>query len=176
MTSPLVVRCQANTYNGFRSHDIVNEKNDIYTPFLHTLAKEVKSQPLVVQKKFFKLLQKVQFAMVPLMTASKVHAEENINFPLLDKAYGLDILPDEVVTIMIQLIIGCGILGVVFAILCLMIAGGYRMIGQTDKAQMWSVDIIKGLGQVLLSPVIILLLVTLTGLVFKNIPGLDIFF
>jgi hypothetical protein len=176
MASPLVVRCQAKTYDGLRSSTLIDKKDDMYAPFLQTLAKEVKSQPLVVRKKFIKLLQRTQLLIAPLLIAPKAHAEENINFPLLEKAYGLDILPDEIVTILIQLIIGCGILGVAFAILCLMIAGGYRMIGQSDKAQMWSVDIIKGLGQVLLAPVIILLLVTVTALVFRNIPGLDIFF
>lgn len=179
MTNQLVIRCQAKTYDSFRCVTFVHErekKEDMYAPFLRTMVKEVNQQPLAVKRKFVKLLQKAQLLLMPLLLTHKVHAQENIDFPLLEKAYGLDILPDEVVTILIQMITACGIIGVAFAIICLMIAGGYRMIGQTDKARLWSVDIIKGLGQILLAPVIILLLVTITGFMFKNIPGLSAFY
>lgn len=172
----LVIRCQAKTYNGVRSV-VLNKPEEMYQPFMQAMIKEVSNQPYIVQKKLVRLLQKTQLLLAPFLVAPKAHAEGgDIQFPILEKAYGLDILPDEVVNILIQLIVGCGILGVAFAILCLMIAGGYRMIGQTDKARLWSVDIIKGLGQILLAPVIILLLVTVTALIFRNIPGLDTFF
>lgn len=177
MAASLVVRCQAETYSGLRRITLLNkEEKELYAPFIQAVVKEVNQQPLIVKKRFIQLMQKTQLLLIPFISTTQVHAEERITFPLLEKAYGLDILPDEVVTIIIQLIIGCGILGVAFAILCFMIAGGYRMIGQADKARMWSVDIIKGLGQILLAPVIILLLVTITSLVFRNIPGLDLFF
>lgn len=152
------------------------DSDNFYTPFINDIVKEVKQQPLRVQKKFYRLLTGVQAFAIPMMAATKAHAQENIDFPLLEKAYGLDILPDEIVTILVQVIIGCGILGVAFAMICLMVAGGYRVMGNRDKASTWSEDIIKGLGQILLAPVIILILVTLTGFMFQNIPGLDIFF
>ena len=143
--------------------------------FMEALTKEVKNQPKHIQKRFYKILRNSYLVALPLLITPQAHAQK-IGFPQLDKAQGLDILPPEVMDILIQLIIAAGILGVAFAILCLMVAGGYRMIGQSAKAQNWSTDIIRGLGQVLLAPVIILILVTITSLVFKNVPGLDLFF
>lgn len=144
--------------------------------FIDAIAKEVEKKPKSVQKRFFKILRNSYLLVIPLLTTQKAHAAGATNIPLFDKAYSLDILPQEIVTILIQLIVAAGILGVAFAMLCLMVAGGYRMIGQTDKARNWSSDIIRGLGQILLAPVIILILVTLTSLIFRNVPGLDIFF
>jgi uncharacterized membrane protein YdfJ with MMPL/SSD domain len=143
--------------------------------FMEVLAKEVKNQPRHVQRRFYKILRNSYLVILPLLITPHAHAQK-IGFPQLDKAHGLEILPPEIMDILIEIIIAAGVLGVAFAILCLMIAGGYRMIGQSMKAQNWSTDIIKGLGQVLLAPVIILILVTITSLVFRNVPGLDLFF
>lgn len=165
--SSLLIRCQANTYKGYQ--EIVLQEN--VPSFIELAIKEV-NQLSFIQKRKLQHLLTLSLLLIP----SQVSAQEDIKFPLLKKAYGLDILPDDIVTILIELIIGCGIIGVALSILCLMIAGGYRMLGQTDKARTWSVDIIKGLGQILLAPVIILILVTVTGLVFHNIPGLELFF
>lgn len=140
--------------------------------FIETIAKEVKSQPKSVQKRFYKILKVTYLSAIPLLVTSKAHA----NYPLLDGSYESKILPSEIVDILKEIILAAGVIGVLFAILLLMISGGYRMIGQRDKAQSWSKDIIGGLGMVLLSPVIILILVTLTSLIFRNVPGLDIFF
>ena len=179
--NPLVIRCQAKTHDKFVQVVLSEpkkekQKDDLCQPFLETMVKEVKRQPYIVQKKFIQLMQMVQIGIAPFLATPKAYAAEHIRFPILDKAYGLDILPDEVVDLLIQIIVGCGILGVAFAMLCFMIAGGYRMIGQVDKARTWSVDIIKGLGQVLIGPAIILVLASIVGLIFHNIPGLNIFY
>jgi len=180
----LVVRCQARTYDNRLIQVVVSEskksatidKDDYYTPFIQAAAKEVKQYPLITQRKIFQLLTAAQIGLSSLVVTTEAHAEERIQFPILEKAYELDILPSEIVNLLIQMIIGCGILAVAFAMLCFMIAGTYAMIGQVDKARTWSVNIIKGLGQVLVGPAIILLLTTLAGLIFRNVPGLDIFF
>ena len=90
------------------------------------------------------------------------------NFPLLEKSHGIELLPPEVIDILKQLILAFGTVSVALAILFLMGAGIYRMIGNERKAREWSVNVIKGFGQVLLAPVIILILTTLTALIFKT--------
>lgn len=138
--------------------------------------KQTQSQIKASGKKraFIKRSQKGAI-ILPFLMPMQVHAQGE-GFPLLEGSEGVELLPPEITELLIQLIVACGVIGVAFAIICLMIAGGYRMVGQTDKARLWSVDIIKGLGQVLLAPVIIFLLVTITGLIFKNVPGLGLFF
>ena len=88
----------------------------------------------------------------------------------------IGILPVEIVDLLIDIIVTCGMLGVLLAIICLMIAGGFRIMGQLERAAKWSVDIIKGLGQILLAPVVIILLALITNLVLGGIEGLDLFY
>lgn len=163
------------TFNDGYRVKICNSDSPTIPAFMEVLAKEVKNQPKHIQKRFYKILRNSYLVALPLLITPQAHAQK-IGFPKLDEAEGLEILPPEILNILIELIIAAGILGVAFAILCLMIAGGYRMIGQKMKAQSWSTDIITGLGQILLAPVIILILVTVTSLVFRNVPGLDLFF
>lgn len=162
------------------TYDFTKMKNKkTIKPFETKIKKE---DPIAVavkepfMKEVLKEVTKYSILITPLFLSKKALAQESTGFPMLDKAHGIDILPKEFVDIIIQIIMGCGVVGVGFAIICLMAAGGYRMIGQTDKARLWSMDIIKGLGQVLLAPVIILILVTIVSLVFRNIPALENFF
>jgi len=114
---------------------------------------------------------------IPLLAPTKItQAQEITSFPLLEKSHGIELLPPEVIDILKQLILAFGTVSVALAILFLMGAGVYRMIGNERKAREWSVNVIKGFGQVLLAPVIILILTTLTALIFKNVRGLDAFF
>jgi len=146
-------------------------------PFIEELTKEVKLLPKKVQIRFYTKLKKLSLLIIPILASTKItHAQEITNFPLLEKSHGIELLPPEVIDILKQLILAFGTVSVALAILFLMGAGVYRMIGNERKAREWSVNVIKGFGQVLLAPVIILILTTLTALIFKNVRGLDAFF
>lgn len=155
---------------------IGNPSKQSFSSFIEEIAKEVEMKPKAVQKRFFKILRNTHLLVTPLLvTTQKAHAEQ-MNIPIIDKAYSLEILPDEIVTILLQLIIAGGILGAIFATLCLMVAGGHLMIGNKDKSRGMTTDTIKGLGQILLAPVIIIILWTLTSSLFRNVPSLEVFF
>lgn len=113
--------------------------------------------------------KRLSLLIIPILAPTKItHAQEMTNFPLLEKSHGIELLPPEVIDILKQLILAFGTVSVALAILFLMGAGIYRMIGNERKAREWSVNVIKGFGQVLLAPVIILILTTLTALIFKT--------
>ena len=95
---------------------------------------------------------------------------------MVNQLKDMGILPPDVLNILVDIIVTCGILGVLLAIVCLMVAGGFRMLGQLERARKWSVDVIKGLGQILLAPVIIILLTLLTSMLLGSIEGLDVFY
>lgn len=144
--------------------------------FIEEVVKEVSRQPSYIQKRFIKTALKTLLLSLPLLATTKAHAQTPVGFPILEKSSQSSIIPTEISGILMEIIFAAGALSVALAMLCLIVAGVYRMIGQTEKAQKWSVDIIKGLGQVLLAPIVILVLVTLASLVFKNVPGLERFF
>ena len=179
-----MVRVAIKTYS--QNLDIIPELltsktvvKDTASDFIEKFVKEVNGKPKQVRERFYKILTATYLIALPSLIPMNANAQTqavNLGVPMIDKANSLEILPPEIVTILLQLVVAAGVIGVVFAILCLMVAGGYRMIGQSDKARNWSTDIIKGLGQVLLAPVIILLLVTLVSMMFKKVPGLSVFF
>ncbi|UUV25829.1 MULTISPECIES: hypothetical protein [Lysinibacillus] len=153
-----------------------DHKVDDVIPFINKLSKEVNCLSKKNQKKFYKTLQVVSLSIIPILhSTKKAHAQQMSNYPLLNNKES-DLLPPEIVDILKQLILACGTISVALAILFLMGAGVYRMVGNKVKAREWTVDIIKGFGQVLLAPVIILILATLTALIFKNVHGLEAFF
>ena len=146
--------------------------------FMEGIVKEVKALPLKKQMQFHKLLLKTSMVAIPLMMVSNQASAQTIavDMGILGKAKELDILPTEILQLLMQIIVACGILGILLSMICLIIAGGHRMIGNTSKARSWSIDIIKGLGQILLAPLAIGVLVTLTSLVLGNIEGLNFFY
>lgn len=168
--------------NGIRSMNIngvptVKSKEEEMIPFISNLTKEVNTLPVKKKKKFYKILQTTSITLISMIFSTKnALAQQMSNYPLLSNSKELELLPPEIVDILKQLILTCGTVSVALAIIFLMGAGIYRMIGNKAKAREWTVDIIKGFGQVLLAPVIILILASLTALVFKNVRGLEAFF
>lgn len=165
--------------SSYRVDSSIERNNSLEgSSFIEGIVKEVKTLPLKKQMKFHKLILQTSIAVIPLMAVSNQASAQTVavDMGILDKAKGLDILPTEILQLLTQLIVACGILGVLLSILCLMIAGGLRMTMQTDKAKRWSTDIIKGLGQILLAPLVIATLVTLTSLILGNIDGLSLFY
>jgi len=163
----------------WRGSELKEERKEVdrILPFIKELTKEVTKQPKKIQQRFFAKLKRLSLLIIPILAPTKIaHAQEIISFPFLGKPQGLELLPPEIIDILKQLILAFGTVSVALAILFLMGAGIYRMIGNERKASEWSVNVIKGFGQVLLAPVIILILTTLTALIFKNVHGLNIFF
>lgn len=162
--------------NGVPSVKSIKSKEEMI-PFINNLTKEVNTLPIKKKKKFYNILQTTTIALIPMLySTKKVHAQQMSNYPLLSNSKELELLPPEILDILKQLIMACETISVALAIIFLMGAGIYRMIGNKAKAREWTVDIIKGFGQILLAPVIILVLASLTALVFKNVRGLEAFF
>lgn len=161
----------------FNGREAKRNKADQTLTFIEELTKEVTMQPKKIQQRFYAKLKKLSLLIIPILAPVKIaHAQEMTGFPLLEKSQGIELLPPEIIDILKQLILAFGTVSVALAILFLMGAGVYRMIGNERKASEWSVNVIKGFGQVLLAPVIILILTTLTALIFKNVHGLNMFF
>lgn len=95
---------------------------------------------------------------------------------LFDKASSMGILPVEVVDLIITVLKTCGVLGLLLAMICLVVAGGLRMVGDVERSAMLVQDTIKGLGQIVLAPVIIILLALFTNFMLGGIAGLDLFY
>lgn len=169
-----------------RSHYKVNKKqdlvNDTVIPFIQLIEEEVKLLPKKKQKKYFNLLRIIVMSAVPLTLTKTTNAQmiqtsaKPINIPFIENKSGLGILPPDIFQILIQLIGGAMMLGSLIAILLLIVAGGFKMAGQSDKAKKWITEIIKGLGIILLAPALIVLLVAITSMTLSGIDGLDIFY
>ena len=176
-----------------------------FTPFIQDIVKEVRNLSHPRRTKFYKKLAQVSAIVLPLMVTKNAFAQEmptmtspfvpsalqrqtqvpayadqqqmvQTSASIVDRVKGLDILPPEIVDILIKLVVACGILGVLLAMICLIASGGLKMIGQHEKASKLSSDTIKGLGQVLLAPVIVIILVTITSLALGGIDGLNLFY
>lgn len=176
-----------------------------FTPFMQDIVKEVRNLPQQRRTKFYKKLAQVSAIVLPLVATKNAYAQEmptmtspfvpsflqrqtqvpayadqqqmiQTSASIVDQVKGLDILPPEIVDILIKLVIACGILGILLAMICLVASGALRMIGQREKASSLTRDTIKGLGQVLLAPVIVIILVTITSLALGGIDGLNLFY
>ena len=145
-------------------------------PFIEQMAKEVNLKSKKIQKQFYRELSVICAIATPILSMKKAHAETTMITPMLESGSGLGILPPEIMDILKQLILALGTLSIAVAMLLLMVSGVYRMIGQREKSIRWNTDVLKGFGQVLLAPVIILVLVTIVRLVFGNVRGLEAFF
>ncbi|MFE8701007.1 hypothetical protein ACFYKX_10295 [Cytobacillus sp. FJAT-54145] len=55
--------------------------------------------------------------------------------------------------------------------ICMMLAGGMKIIGLKEKGNSWSKDILKGLIQVISAPVLIWLVVTILRGILSPLPG-----
>lgn len=176
-----------------------------FTPFIQSIVKEVSNLSHQRRAKFYKKLVQVSSIVIPLMATKNAYAQAmptmtspfvpsalqrqtqvpayadqsqmaSVDVSLMDKVKGLDILPPEIVDVLVKLVIACGILGILLAMLCLIASGVMMTIGQREKASKLSGDAIRGLGQILLAPVIVIILVTITSLALGGIDGLNLFY
>lgn len=159
--------------NGVKSSKY-SSKEDSFS-FMESLIEEVNIHPKKTQLKIMKSLQMISISLIPLLHTNQ-NASASILQPLLDSSKTIEILPPEIIDILMQLILACGTIAVALAMILMSVAGIYWMLGNKVKSKQWTEDIIKGFGQVLLAPVIILILASLTVLLFKNVHGLEAFF
>lgn len=159
----------------------VNKKKEEVGTFIQTIVKEVKNAPIKEQKKFIKILTKSYLLLLPFTIMKPVHAQSTITstqklkFPLIDQLYDINLIPNEIVTILIQLIYASGLVGIVLAILLLIFSGVRRSIGQTNESDAMNRNVIYGLSQILLAPILVLLLAAFTMLILGNVNGITIF-
>ncbi|KAA9014887.1 hypothetical protein F4V44_23075 [Niallia endozanthoxylica] len=129
--------------------------------FLQSYLKEVKLAKPKQKKKYKTLLLKtlsVSLSVLVYATPAFAQTEQPTILPEVDSLLKT-----------IQLI--C--LGLVAAVatICLMLAGGLRIVGMGEKAKAWSKEIIKGLIQVISAPVLIWLIITVAKGLFSPLPG-----
>lgn len=152
----------------------IKYKKNPMMPFMEDVAREVKMLTKKKQKKFKKLIT-VSLGIILPFISTEMASAQTMDFPMVGGG-GNEFLPPEIMKILVQLILALGIFGVLLAMGALMAVGAYRMVGNQSKAVAWSKNIIGGLGQVLLAPVIILILTSIVVLLFGNIPQLSIFY
>ncbi len=138
-------------------------RESISINFIATLESEVKANPKQARK--FKHLLSVTSMMCvsmlmladPTMAATTMSPTPNID-------------PDLVNTLMILMLSVAG-LGVLASVVALMMAGVWKMFFGGNQANQWRQEIYRGLGQVLIAPVSVALIVGLAVLLFSTIPA-----
>jgi hypothetical protein len=146
-----------------KSRSLEEKENSANANFLMQLESEVKANPRRA-KKLKTLLSATATMCVsmlivaqPTMAASIVPSQPNID-------------PDLINTLII-LMLTCAGLGVLASVVGLMMAGIWRMFFGGKQADEWRQNIYRGLGQVLLAPVTVALIVGLALLLFSSLPA-----
>jgi hypothetical protein len=146
---------------------LLEERQLITVNFLATLESEVRAKPKQA-KKFIHLLTTTTMVYVsmlmladPTMAASAM-AMAPTPTPNID--------PDLVNTLIILMLSVAG-LGVLASVVALMLAGVWKMFFGGKQSDEWRQNIYRGLGQVLLAPVSVALIVGLAILLFSTIPA-----
>ena len=158
--------------SGYVTSRVAVRNNDSIENFIKSTAKEVESYSIKKKKKLLTITSGILTLLTTMTASSQIAMAENV----VQVDYNSDLIPTEISEILTQLINFAGKIGILIAILLMIIAGCLKMFGQSEKARKWSVDIIKGFGQILLAPLIIMILVTLTRLLLGNVDGLKPFF
>lgn len=151
---------------------IVVREDNSFENFSKSIVKEVESYSTKKRRKLLTITSGILTVLTTMTLSSQMARAENV----VQVDYNSDLIPSEIGEILTQLINFAGKIGILIAILLMIIAGCLKMFGQSEKARKWSVDIIKGFGQILLAPLIIMILVTLTRLLLGNVDGLKPFF
>lgn len=133
--------------------------------FLQTYLKEVRAAPPIQKRKYQSILLKTASVSLSLLvTATPVFAQTS-----------QATIPPEVNSLLQTIQIIC--LGLVagVATICLMLAGGMRMIGLGEKAKSWSKEILKGTLQVISAPVVVWIIITVIKGLLSPLPGFQSF-
>lgn len=80
-------------------------------------------------------------------------------------------LPAEIDAALLKIQLICLGISAGLAVICLMLAGMFKMFGLSSKAQTWTWEIIKGLIQVLIAPVVVGIIVSTGRVLLKPFSG-----
>ena len=131
------------------------------TFFLQNIEKEVINLPKTKQKKLKKTLFAAYQTCLSLILFVK---------PAAATSHTLDtkLIPTDLLDTILQLEILAVVLGVALANITFVGAGIYRILRKEKISREWSVDIIKGLVQILIAPVFITTIIYIISLLFGN--------
>ena len=143
----------------FYVHSTIDKEK--VTFFLQNIEKEVINLPISKQKKWKKSLLTAYQTCLSLILTVK---------PAAAASHQLDtkLIPTDLLDIILQLEILAVILGVALANITFVGAGIYRILRKEKVSREWSVDIIKGLVQILIAPVFITTIIYIISFLFGN--------
>jgi ABC-type Fe3+ transport system permease subunit len=139
---------------------------------IQTLIEEVKKTPRKELKEYRKTIRaflatlSVSFLISPLRsmaTGLPTTAQTGTNLP--NSAEGL---PPELFDILIKLLVIAVASAVILAIILLVVAGVMKMFRKKKEANEWTVDIVKGVIQVITAPTVIFLIYFIAHLLFGS--------
>lgn len=135
-----------------------------------TLVEEVKKLPKNKIREYKRNLQAILATtssfMMALPLKSMANTMQSTGVTTLPKS--AEGMPPEILNLLLMLLViavGCG---VVFAAILLAAAGMSRMLGKRKEAKEWTVDIIKGLIQVLVAVPVVFLIYYIVNLLFSG--------
>ncbi len=133
--------------------------------FIQSYLKEVKAAAPKQKRKYQSILLKTASVSLSVLAAAT---------PVLAQTTQTSI-PTEVESLLQTIQIIC--LGLVagVATICLMLAGGMRMLGLGEKAKLWSKEILKGTLQVISAPVVVWIIITVIKGLLSPLPGFQSF-
>lgn len=136
-------------------------EKDKVTFFLQNFEKEVINLPKTKQKKWKKTLFVAYQTCLSLIIFVK---------PAAATSHTLDtkLIPTDLLDIILQLEIIAVVLGVALANITFVGAGIYRILRKEKISREWSVDIIKGLVQILIAPVFITTIIYIISFLFET--------
>ncbi|MDQ6600850.1 hypothetical protein [Bacillus salipaludis] len=129
--------------------------------FLVEMRKEVVSLPKKEQKVWKKKLLIAYQTCVSMLVLVKPAAAAT-------PALSTNLIPTDLLQVILQLEFLAVILGVGLAQLCFVGAGIYRILRKEKISKEWSVDIIKGLVQILIAPIVIMTITYIIYFLFGN--------
>lgn len=133
--------------------DFMNKDKCDIDFFILQLQKEVKRNPQQALK-IKKSLSQTLTVFVSFLT-------------LTHPALATNGLPAEIDAALLKIQLICLGISAGLAVICLMLAGMFKMFGLSSKAQTWTWDIIKGLIQVLVAPVAVGIIVSTGRILLK---------
>lgn len=159
-------------YNHFQPITISDSTIGVNNVNFHipTLLKEVKKLPKKERtniKKQILTFQATVASFLLLSSKSMANTIQNPSVPVNNLPKTAESLPPEIMELLITLLVIAVGGGVVLAAILLVSAGIGKMF-RMKNASAWSVDILKGVVQILIAPSVIFLIYYLSNLVFGN--------
>jgi uncharacterized membrane protein len=136
---------------------------------LRTILKEVKKLPKKTVKKYKRTIQTFMttvtgFLALPLTSMAKTLP----NMPASTLPVKAEGIPPEILELLLKLLVISVGSAVIFGAILLVAAGVKRMLGNKKESNEWTVDIIKGLVQVMVAVPVVFLIYYIVSLLFSG--------